>query len=80
MRVLLVLTGVEEGLRAPITLKSIADEIIAHHQTDDSVKVVETSLDTAVRFVMKLEERELTAFGPRPDSRNPTGAPGVLTS
>ncbi|KAH6622542.1 hypothetical protein F5144DRAFT_332992 [Chaetomium tenue] len=71
MRVLLVLTGVEEGLSAPITLDSITDEIIAHHQTDDSVKVVETSLDTAVHFVMKLEERELAAFGPRPDLSEP---------
>ncbi|KAH6839641.1 hypothetical protein B0I37DRAFT_394125 [Chaetomium sp. MPI-CAGE-AT-0009] len=56
MPVLLVLTGVEEGLSAAITLDSISDEIGAQHLADDSVKVVETSLATAVRFVMNLEE------------------------
>ena len=32
-----------------------------------SVQVVETSLVTAVSFVMDLEERDLVTFGPRPD-------------
>ncbi|KAK4044122.1 hypothetical protein C8A01DRAFT_12426 [Parachaetomium inaequale] len=64
---LLVLTGVEEGLSAPITFDSIADKIGAHHQAGDSIQTVETSLATAVGFLMDLEKRELAAFGPRPD-------------
>jgi hypothetical protein len=65
--VLLVITGVKEGLSAPITFDSIADKISVRHETEDPVQAVETSLETAVRFVMALEQRELAAFGPRPD-------------
>ncbi|KAK4151016.1 hypothetical protein C8A00DRAFT_17542, partial [Chaetomidium leptoderma] len=64
--VLVVLTGVEEGLSAPITFASIASKISAHH-TEDSVQTAETSLATAVNFVMDLEKRELDASGPIPD-------------
>jgi hypothetical protein len=65
--VLLIITGVEEGLSAPITFDSIADKISAHHKTKDSLQAAETNLATAVSFVMGLEKRELAAFGPRPD-------------
>jgi hypothetical protein len=64
---LLILTGVEEGLSAPITFDSIMDKIGAHHQAGVSVQAAETSLATAVGFLMDLEKRELAAFGPRPD-------------
>jgi hypothetical protein len=66
--VLLVLMGVEEGLSAPITLDSIThDGTHKHHRVDGSIQAVETSLATAVRFVMDLEKREVAAFGPNPD-------------
>ena len=65
--VLIVLTGVEDGLSAPITFDPIADRIRTHHQIEDSIQVAETSLATAVSFAMDLEKREVSAFGPRPD-------------
>lgn len=65
--VLLVITGVQGGLSAPITFDSIADKISVHHKTEDSVQVATTNLATTVAFVMGLEKRELAAFGPRPD-------------
>jgi hypothetical protein len=66
--VLVVVTGIEEGLSAPITLESIThDDTHKHHRVDDSIQVVETSLATAVRFVMDLEKCEVAAFGPKPD-------------
>jgi hypothetical protein len=65
--ILLVLTGYQEGLSAPITFEPIANRIRAYHGAGDSVQAVETSLATAIKFVMDLEKRELDAFGPRPD-------------
>ncbi len=65
--VLIVLTGVEDGLSAPITFDSIADKIKVHHRIEDSIQVAETSLATAVSFAMDLEKREVSAFGPKPD-------------
>ncbi|KAH6856170.1 hypothetical protein B0I37DRAFT_425232 [Chaetomium sp. MPI-CAGE-AT-0009] len=68
--VLLVLTGAEEGLSAPITFDRIADQVTEHHnQADDPVQSVATTLSAAVGFLMELEQRELAAFGPRPDPR-----------
>jgi hypothetical protein len=65
--VLLVLTGVDQGLSAPITFESIMDKSRAHHRLEHSIQAVETSLATAVGFLMYLEKRELAALGPRPD-------------
>jgi hypothetical protein len=64
---LIVRTGVEEGLSAPISFESIAGEIKAYHRLDDSIHAVETSFSTAVGFIMDLEKREVAAFGPKPD-------------
>ncbi|KAK3905153.1 hypothetical protein C8A05DRAFT_13015 [Staphylotrichum tortipilum] len=70
--ILLVLTGIEEGLSAPITFELVACQIHALHSHTGpfaSIQAAETSLATAVRFVMDLEKREEAAFGPRPDPR-----------
>lgn len=65
--VVIVLTGVEDGLSAPITFDSIADRIRVCHQAEDAIQVAETSLATAVTFAIDLEQREVAALGPRPD-------------
>jgi hypothetical protein len=63
--VFLVRTGVEEGLSAPITFTSIADKIDGY--CGENQGVVKTDLETAVDFVMGLEQREAATFGPQPD-------------
>ncbi len=73
---LIVLTGVQDGLSAPITFDSIVDKIGARYQAEGSVQAAETSLATAVRFAMDLEERELAAFGPSPDPAETCKDPG----
>ncbi|KAK5996451.1 hypothetical protein PT974_01785 [Cladobotryum mycophilum] len=66
---LVILTGIEDGLSAPITFDSIADEIDAH-VTD---KVVIASLETAYDFVAELEKREIAAYGQHPDPEESSG-------
>ncbi|KAH6632244.1 hypothetical protein F5144DRAFT_246210 [Chaetomium tenue] len=69
--VLLVLTGINEGLSAPITFDHIADQVVIHRdQPTDSVQSAETTLSTAVGFLIDLEKRELAAFGSKPDFSN----------
>ncbi|RTE83216.1 hypothetical protein BHE90_002207 [Fusarium euwallaceae] len=65
MPVLLVLTGEHEGLSAPISFDSIADR--TETVTIGGKEAVRTNLETAVDFVMFLEKREESAFGPQPD-------------
>ncbi|ROW02447.1 hypothetical protein VMCG_06104 [Cytospora schulzeri] len=67
--VLIVRTGVEEGLSAPITLDSISEDsrIAVLPGSDGEISAVETSLEAAVDFLMDLEQREIAAFGLRPD-------------
>ncbi|KAF4966835.1 hypothetical protein FZEAL_10608 [Fusarium zealandicum] len=65
MPVLLVLTGQNQGLSAPVSFDSIADR-------SELVLVggkagVRTDLETAIDFMMQLEEREDAVFGPQPD-------------
>ncbi|KAH6962201.1 hypothetical protein BKA56DRAFT_499075 [Ilyonectria sp. MPI-CAGE-AT-0026] len=61
--VLVVLTGVEDGLSAPISFEQIAHKAEAYI----SNSAIQVSLETAVSFVMDLENREIAAFGRRPD-------------
>lgn len=67
--VLIVRTGAEDGLSSPITFDSIAEEQRTSVVFDEEgrLSAVETTLETAVRFLMELEQREIAAFGPRPD-------------
>ncbi len=70
LKVLLIRTGVEQGLSASISFHPIAHEITGFSQGSIGGKtaaIVETTLKTAVKFIMDLEERETVAFGLRPD-------------
>lgn len=64
--VCLLLTGMDFkdcGLSAPITFYSIEDKIQAVLQRGNK-KAVQTTLDTAVDFIMELERREASAGSP----------------
>ncbi|EEU38848.1 uncharacterized protein NECHADRAFT_83166 [Fusarium vanettenii 77-13-4] len=65
MSILIILTGEQEGLSAPISFDSIADR--AETVTIGGTKGVRTNLKTAIDFIMFLEEREEAALGPQPD-------------
>ncbi|KAL7904864.1 hypothetical protein GGI35DRAFT_489412 [Trichoderma velutinum] len=66
--VLLIRTGTEEGLSAPISFEPIAHKIQAVIQcTNNNEVVVQVTLETAVDFVMSLDKREVAAFGHQPD-------------
>ncbi|KAK0727920.1 hypothetical protein B0T26DRAFT_748209 [Lasiosphaeria miniovina] len=61
LSVLVIRTGVEEGLSAPISFGPIAHQISAFFHGSHGETAVETALDTAIDFVMDLEEREIAA-------------------
>lgn len=63
--VLLVRTGVEDGLSAPVTFEAIVGKPDSH--VDESSNIARTTLETAIDFVMDLEAREAVAFGLQPD-------------
>ncbi|KAM3434011.1 hypothetical protein NHJ13734_006191 [Beauveria thailandica] len=67
--VLIVCTGIERGLSAPIDLSTIDEESRRGVVTDSSGKLVavETALGVAITFLMALEAREQHAFGMRPN-------------
>ncbi|ETR98243.1 hypothetical protein M419DRAFT_89470 [Trichoderma reesei RUT C-30] len=66
--VLLVRTGTEDGLSAPISFESIAHHIhSAIHDTAKGEIAVRVALEVAVDFIMMLEKRETDAFGHQPD-------------
>ncbi|KHO11291.1 hypothetical protein MAA_11106 [Metarhizium robertsii ARSEF 23] len=64
--VVLVSTGIEDGLSAPIKFDSIKDKILGYVEGMNR-KAVETTLEVAVDFVMGLEAREVEVFGLQPD-------------
>ncbi|KAL2022153.1 hypothetical protein VTK56DRAFT_5982 [Thermocarpiscus australiensis] len=61
----LVRTGVEDGLSAPISFEPIADNVDGY--AGDTQRAVRTTLETAIGFVTDLEAREAAAFRPQPD-------------
>lgn len=63
--VLIVLTGVTTGLSAPITFEPIVHKVMSFIQDN----AVQTTLGTAITFLLDLETREIASFGLRP---NPT--------
>ncbi|KAK0655552.1 hypothetical protein B0T16DRAFT_397231 [Cercophora newfieldiana] len=67
LTVMMIRTGVEEGLSSPISFDPIAHRIYGFACGSRGEIAVETTLETAVDFVMGLEKREVAAFGPRPD-------------
>ncbi|OTA95214.1 hypothetical protein M434DRAFT_380814 [Hypoxylon sp. CO27-5] len=62
VEVQLVLTGITEGLSAPISLEELRDDALdgSYHPGATAIK---TSLGAAVRFIMGLEQREIAASG-----------------
>ncbi|KAH8897354.1 hypothetical protein GQ53DRAFT_778467 [Thozetella sp. PMI_491] len=62
--VLLVRTGIEDGLSAAITFNSIQQSI---RRSVIQGEVVETTLEVAIGFVINLEAREASVFGLQPD-------------
>lgn len=67
--VLLVRTGVEEGLSAPISFEPITPDKIngSEYRGTHRETAVRTTLGAAVDLVMELQAREDAAFGPKPD-------------
>ncbi|KAK4120488.1 hypothetical protein N657DRAFT_701640, partial [Parathielavia appendiculata] len=57
----LIRTGIEDRLSAPISLGSIADKIDGYK--GEAQAVVNTTLETAIDFIMGLEQRELATSG-----------------
>ncbi|RFU79796.1 hypothetical protein TARUN_2390 [Trichoderma arundinaceum] len=64
MFVYLALTGVEDGLSAPISFEPIAAKINKHIEPG---RVIQVTLETAIDFIMHLEAREAAVFGLRPE-------------
>ncbi|OBS20322.1 hypothetical protein FPOA_06695 [Fusarium poae] len=65
MTVLVFLTGENDGLSGPISFDSIDDKV--ERVFINGMHGVRTKLEVAVEFIMFLEQREDTAFGPQPD-------------
>lgn len=64
----IIRTGNEEGLSAPITFDPIAEDLRKGIVFGDKgeISAVETTLETAINFLMDLEQRAIAAFGLRP--------------
>nr|CEG05569.1 unnamed protein product [Fusarium clavum] len=65
MRVLVLLTGENDGLSSSITFDSIDDQV--ERVTFRGMPGTRTTLEVATDFIMSLEKREVAAFGPQPD-------------
>ncbi|KAJ6785910.1 hypothetical protein PWT90_09496 [Aphanocladium album] len=67
--VLIVCTGIDRGLSAPIDLSTIDKQDRRDVVTDSSGKLVavETALSVAITFLMELEAREQLGSGMKPD-------------
>lgn len=65
--VLIVLTGQDAGLSAPITFDTIATKVDVVACNKRNHQAARASLETAVDFFMALEAREDAAFRPQPD-------------
>ncbi|KAI1355603.1 hypothetical protein F5Y01DRAFT_310489 [Xylaria sp. FL0043] len=66
LQVRLVLTGIVEGLSAPISFQEIREysKGIAYTSGD---RTITTTLGVATKFILRLEQREINAFGIRPN-------------
>ncbi|CAG7562579.1 unnamed protein product [Fusarium equiseti] len=65
MTVLVLLTGVNDGLSSSITFDSIDDQV--ERAKFRGMSGIRAKLEVAVDFIMSLEKREVAAFGPQPD-------------
>ncbi|KAI1746946.1 hypothetical protein F4782DRAFT_552853 [Xylaria castorea] len=62
VKVQLILTGITEGLSAPISFEELEAEALDQPYHPGATAIT-TSLDAAVRFIMRLEQREIAASG-----------------
>ncbi|KAI1501709.1 hypothetical protein F5X99DRAFT_381440 [Biscogniauxia marginata] len=62
VKVQLILTGTTEGLSAPISFEELRDEALdgSYHPGATAITI---GLDAAVRFIIRLEQREVAAAG-----------------
>lgn len=69
LRVMVISTGKEENLSAPVRLDSIPESQVLDvvYGADGHIVAVETSLSAAITFLLALEKREAEAFGLKPD-------------
>ncbi|KAI0183608.1 hypothetical protein EV127DRAFT_489483 [Xylaria flabelliformis] len=66
VQVRLILTGITEGLSAPISLEEIREYSKgAPYMSGDQTII--TTLEVATKFILRLEQREVDAFGIRPN-------------
>ncbi|KAJ9145479.1 hypothetical protein NKR23_g5406 [Pleurostoma richardsiae] len=65
MPVLVILTGQEDGLSAPITFETLGDKVAT--SVINGRQTARMTLEIAIGFVVALEEREDAAFGEQPD-------------
>ncbi|TRX91477.1 hypothetical protein FHL15_007701 [Xylaria flabelliformis] len=72
-QVQLVLTGITDGLSAPIRFDEILEYATGNAYTPGN-QTITTTLDIATKFILRLEQREVAAFGVQPNicSLNPT--------
>ncbi|KAK5635202.1 hypothetical protein RRF57_010914 [Xylaria bambusicola] len=65
VQVRLTLTGITEGLSAPISFEEIREYSTENYKPGD--QTIATTLGIATKFILQLEQREIDAFGIRPD-------------
>ncbi|EFX00131.1 hypothetical protein CMQ_7133 [Grosmannia clavigera kw1407] len=69
--VLIVYTGITEGLSRPISFKSIAQKVDCYYDVGDSEDgrngAAKTTMETAIGFLMELDQTEPDVFGLTPD-------------
>lgn len=74
MPVLIVRTGIEDGLSETINLGMIAERDRVNSVMDQSgnILAVDTTLEVAITYLIALEQREAAAVGQAPDSEQDT--------
>ncbi|KAI0550561.1 hypothetical protein F4679DRAFT_594734 [Xylaria curta] len=65
-QVQLVLTGITDGLSAPICFDEIREYSTGNSYTSGS-QAITTTLEIATKFILRLEQREVAAFGIQPN-------------
>lgn len=65
--VLLIRTGVEDGLSAPISFEPIAHKVECYIHGSNGETAVQVTLETVVDFFISLENREIAVYGRQPD-------------
>ncbi|KAI0465815.1 hypothetical protein F4859DRAFT_519741 [Xylaria cf. heliscus] len=67
MHVQLILTGITEGLSAPISFEELHEYSIGGSPYKPGDQTITTTLSIATKFILRLEQREIAAFGIQPN-------------